>query len=330
MFGPATELLSEFRTTDDGGTGEIGGAARRYDRGTNYRPDLDGSHPFGTPEDFAGLTPVPSVQPPEPICAVEAEPQLTVLMGAALQYADVPPDWGTTLLSLDAIDGRLLLGVGGDLWDGAAVTAFTPGVPPAYTLSGTGGDLWDGAAVTAYDDHMYLLSGTGGDLWDGAAVTESDTDVFEPGSIVAFGGSGTPAGWLDCDGSAVSRTTYSDLFSAIGTTWGPGDGSTTFNVPDFQGRAPIGSGTGSGLSPRAVGDAGGEEDHQLTKPEMAVHNHDLGGNTANFIGDGAAANVYMNSVPTAGQVYGATDNEGGDFPHNNMQPFGVVHFLIKT
>lgn len=65
------------------------------------------------------------------------------------------------------------------------------------------------------------------------------------GVIFDYAGSSVPTGWLACDGSAVSRTTYAALFSAIGTTWGVGDNSTTFNVPDFRGRTTIGSGTGT-------------------------------------------------------------------------------------
>lgn len=65
------------------------------------------------------------------------------------------------------------------------------------------------------------------------------------GMIFEFAGSSIPTGWLACDGSAVSRTTYAALFSAISTTWGPGDGATTFNVPDKRGRVAIGDGTGT-------------------------------------------------------------------------------------
>lgn len=65
------------------------------------------------------------------------------------------------------------------------------------------------------------------------------------GTIIDFGGTAAPTGYLSCDGSAVSRSTYSALFTAIGTTWGSGDGTTTFNVPNLNGRAVIGSGTGS-------------------------------------------------------------------------------------
>ncbi len=65
------------------------------------------------------------------------------------------------------------------------------------------------------------------------------------GVIMDYGGSSVPTGWLECDGSAVSRTTYAGLFTAIATTWGTGDGSTTFNIPDFRGRARIAKGTGT-------------------------------------------------------------------------------------
>jgi len=60
------------------------------------------------------------------------------------------------------------------------------------------------------------------------------------GSISLFAGTTAPSGWLICDGSAVSRTTYANLFSVIGTTYGAGDGSTTFNIPDIQGKVPVG------------------------------------------------------------------------------------------
>ncbi|HZY09364.1 MAG TPA: phage tail protein, partial [Ilumatobacteraceae bacterium] len=66
------------------------------------------------------------------------------------------------------------------------------------------------------------------------------------GTMVAFGGTAAPSGWLFCDGSNVSRTTYADLFAAIGVTWGPGDGSTTFKLPDLRGRSLLGAGVGSG------------------------------------------------------------------------------------
>lgn len=79
-----------------------------------------------------------------------------------------------------------------------------------------------------------------------AAVAAATASLIAPvGSIKMHGGSAVPTGWLECNGAAVSRTTYSALFAVYGTTWGVGDGTTTFNLPDLRGRSPIGIGTGN-------------------------------------------------------------------------------------
>lgn len=91
-----------------------------------------------------------------------------------------------------------------------------------------------------------------------------------PGLIYMFGGSVAPSGFLMCDGSAISRSTYADLFSAIGTTYGVGDGSTTFNLPDMSGRVPIGVSLDI-----ALGDVGGEETHTLLTNELPSHSHGI-------------------------------------------------------
>lgn len=105
------------------------------------------------------------------------------------------------------------------------------------------------------------------------AVREALTALIPAGTMVLFGGTSAPSGWLLCDGSAYSRTTYAALFAAIGTTWGVGDGGTTFNVPDLRGRAPIGAGQGSGLTNRTLGSKLGEESHALTLAENGTHAH---------------------------------------------------------
>lgn len=89
------------------------------------------------------------------------------------------------------------------------------------------------------------------------------------GSIYMFAGSTAPSGFLICDGSAVSRSTYSALFEAIGTIFGAGDGSTTFNLPDLSGRVAVGRSVN-----RLLGSTGGEESHALISNEMATHNHE--------------------------------------------------------
>lgn len=128
-----------------------------------------------------------------------------------------------------------------------------------------------------------------------------------------------------CDGAAVSRSTYANLYTAIGTTFGSGDGANTFNLPDFRGRAPIGSGTGSGLSARTLGASGGTETHQLTESEMPAHTHTY---TETVSGNGAtgATSSGVNSIHTAS---GTTGSKGSDAAHNNMSPYLVINFIIK-
>ena len=95
--------------------------------------------------------------------------------------------------------------------------------------------------------------------------------MSEPAGIVLpFAGSTAPQGYLLCDGSAIDRTTYADLFDAIGTTYGIGDGSTTFNVPDLSGRVILGASQSYSL-----GTTGGEATHTLTESELPAHSHEV-------------------------------------------------------
>jgi microcystin-dependent protein len=141
-------------------------------------------------------------------------------------------------------------------------------------------------------------------------------------TMVDFAASSPPTGWLLCDGAAISRTTYASLFAVIGVAHGVGDGSTTFNVPDMRGRASIGTGTGAGLTTRALGDSGGEETHVLTIPEMPAHTHALNPITTD---SGGAITVAEDSGTGAGE----TATTGGGAAHNTMMPFRAVTKIIK-
>lgn len=96
---------------------------------------------------------------------------------------------------------------------------------------------------------------------DGRYVAQGNAALVPPGSVVAFAGPNPPAGWLLCDGGAVSRTTYASLFAAIGTVHGSGDSVSTFNLPDYRGRFLRGQDRGTGRDPdaasRAAMNAGG-------------------------------------------------------------------------
>lgn len=135
-----------------------------------------------------------------------------------------------------------------------------------------------------------------------------------------------PDGWLECDGSVVSRTTYSALFAKIGTEFGEGDGSTTFGLPNMKGKVSVGLDT-SDNDFNVIGKTGGEKTHRLTEPEMPTHWHktaiDFGGTESidNYSGYG-----YNNTS----RYYNNTNTAGGDKPHNNLQPYFVTKFIIKA
>ena len=101
------------------------------------------------------------------------------------------------------------------------------------------------------------------------SVTDSaGANLFLTGVVQMYGGTAAPNGWLLCNGTAVSRTTYASLFAVCGTTYGTGNGSTTFNVPNFSSRMPIGVGTGSGLTARTLGTSYGAETSTLTSANI--------------------------------------------------------------
>lgn len=117
------------------------------------------------------------------------------------------------------------------------------------------------------------------------------------GSIIPFAGSVIPDGFLVCDGSAISRTEYSDLFSVIGTTYGSGDGESTFNLPGFSGKTPLCMGGGF-----SIGSMGGEETHQLLAAEIPSHSHKIPSHThGNNIG--AKTPKFTHSVTQASFTY---------------------------
>lgn len=164
------------------------------------------------------------------------------------------------------------------------------------------------------------------------AFVTGDPGRNQSGFIVAFGGTVVPSGYLGCDGTAVSRTTYAPLFSAIGTTWGSGDGSTTFNLPNLQRRALVGSGgTGSSTLANTVGATGGEETHTLTIAEMPSHDHP-GSGCQGSTNNTSGATEYTEFQGNEGDVSQPSifiAPQGGGDAFNIMQPAAVCLYVIK-
>jgi len=158
------------------------------------------------------------------------------------------------------------------------------------------------------------------------------------GEIRMFGGSFAPAGWALCQGQAMPISQNETLFNLIGTTYG-GDGQNTFDLPDLAGRVPVHQGQGPGISQNyVIGEEGGVESVTLTTQQMPNHNHPMIATTAQatqITGDSAllaqppTLPIYFNSPPGANLNAAMLQPQGGNQPHENMQPFLVVTFIIS-
>jgi microcystin-dependent protein len=198
---------------------------------------------------------------------------------------------------------------------------------------------WTGTAIGEIRNLVAAVAGHGGLH----AFTGPDPipGIAMPGDLRFTARATVEPGWLACEGQPVSRTTYKALFEAISTTFGAGDGVSTFNVPDYRERSPVGVGGGY-----TRGLKGGEANHTLSAAEMPSHNHTVtatnAGGAPPLYTDATTAygtqypNVgghdYSIGITTAG-AYGwllGTLGTGGSGAHNNMPPYTVCAVWIKT
>jgi microcystin-dependent protein len=157
------------------------------------------------------------------------------------------------------------------------------------------------------------------------------------GEIRMFAGNFAPNGWLFCDGQLLPISENEVLFQLIGTTYG-GDGEETFQLPDLQSRVPIHQGQGGGLTNRIIGETGGVEAVTLSVQQIPSHNHAAVG--AAVTGDQTSANgavpansvtitPYLNTPPDAAFNAQAIGPTGGSQPHDNLQPYLCINFIIS-
>ena len=163
------------------------------------------------------------------------------------------------------------------------------------------------------------------------------------GEIILFAGNFAPRGWALCQGQILSIAQNTALFSILGTTYG-GNGQTTFALPDLRGRAPIGQGQGPGLQNYVLGEMAGSENVSLISTEMPQHTHLLQANSAGGSETAPTNNVIAAvSDPNSGSLFSAfapaasvnttmapqaVGLAGGSQPHNNMQPFLCLNYII--
>ena len=217
------------------------------------------------------------------------------------------------------------------------------GIIQVQTALGPGTDL-----VGAHDNLSERL----------AVQMPADGRLVPVGTIVMTGRSTAPSGWLICNGDAVDRVLYVDLFGAIGETFGPGNGSTTFNLPDMRGRVAAGVGTGTGgaasgtgaptggsaLAAVALAGWFGANDVTLTSAQIPAHTHPITdpGHTHPQNGGTGGPDITRLTASTHDTPTGAgntsnnttgitvNNNTGGGGSHTNVQPTVGLNFIIRT
>ena len=211
------------------------------------------------------------------------------------------------------------------------------------------GDTSVGSSITVADADGVVVN-DGGTM---KSVPASDfrTYIMPAGSVIPYAGTSAPTGFLFCDGSSVSRSTYAALFAVIGTEYGTPDDSSTFKLPDLRGRVVAGkddmggssanrlTDQSGGLNGDTLGGTVGSETHTLTTAQLASHTHsfsDTDSITAmTFLNDGLGVNrggsgqsSSINSISVS--ISGTTGSKGSVNAHNKVQPTVILQYIIRT
>lgn len=166
-------------------------------------------------------------------------------------------------------------------------------------------------------------------------LAESSSGRVPIGALMPYAGLATPAGWLLCKGQSLARSSYPDLFKAIGTLYGAAD-AQSFSIPDLRTRVPVGV-SDSHVTFGQMGSKGGEERHTLLVSELPAHTHILKGVGKTFTGGLEKTNLGAGSGWTTVTNYTAAGKPnleaaatGSNNPHNNMPPYIVLNYIIRA
>ncbi len=178
--------------------------------------------------------------------------------------------------------------------------------------------------------------------YDGANIT--GIEGIPTATIIPWSDSSIPSGYLECNGATVSRTTYADLFAIVGTTYGAGDGSTTFEIPDLQDNIPVGKSnnkavgsTGGANTATKTGNIGGSTANAtLSTAQLANHSHSLGANPGQqyYKQNSPVVPIYMTGTSgSAGSGQAHSHNMSANFSGDTtsvLQPYLTIVYIIKT
>ena len=293
---------------------------------TYVKPEIQNLLAFRTVDASGGASPTVTSTGETGFCKFE------LVGGANYTFTSATVQFGTATAKSMTRSGNTVYGYS-DPDSIAQASAYT--VKITVVVTGTDGVLrtytdstYISKAVPVFDatPNSFALGGVARDV----AGDEKSFDCYMhpvfytmAGEIKMWAGDTIPDGWLLCDGSEVSKTTYPNLYAAIGDLWGVPNSSSNFKLPNLAGKVPVGyNSADTDFNP--VGHTDGEKTHTLTIAEMPAHTHSRNYYSADWCANGTKSGYHGGDTGTAR----TTGSAGGGQAHNNLQPYAVIKYII--